>query len=94
MLSRGSEMVVVDGTLDRHPGKLSHFGFDLESGAMKLSINTGADLRFNGAFTGIKSDGDRALTSTTLFGLVRFDVDRMAPTASPDYGDYRCTPSG
>lgn len=94
MLSRGSGMVVVNGTLDRHPGKLFHLGFDVSSGETNMSINSGADPRFNGAFTGIKSDDDGTLMYTTLFGLVRFDVGRMAPVTSPDSADYRCTPSG
>lgn len=94
MLSRGSEMVVVNGTLDRHPGTLFHLGFDLASGETKMSINSGADPRFNGAFTGIKSDDDGTLMYTTLFGLVRFDVGQMTQVASPESADYRCTPSG
>ncbi|MCL4672314.1 MAG: hypothetical protein KJZ64_05140 [Sphingomonadaceae bacterium] len=94
MLSRGSEMVVVNGTLDRHPGKLFHLGFDLASGETKMSINSGTDPRFNGAFTGIKSDDDGTLMYTTLFGLVRFDVGQMTRVTSPDSADYRCTPSG
>lgn len=94
MLSRGSAMVVVNGTLDRHPGKLFHLGFDLDDGHLKLSIDSGTDPRFNGAFTGIKSDDDGTLMYTTLFGLVRFNVGRMAPVGSPDRADYACSPSG
>ncbi|MCB2089186.1 MAG: hypothetical protein R3E18_07740 [Sphingomonadaceae bacterium] len=84
MLSKGSSMVILNGTLDGHPGRLYHLGLDLENGALKMSIETGTDPRFNGAFTGIKSDDDGSLMYTTMFGLVRYDTNRMQRIASPE----------
>lgn len=84
MLSRGSQMVVVNGTLEQHPGRLFQLGFDRDDGRLAMSIDTGTDPRFSGAFTGIKTDEGGALMYTTLFGLVRFDVTAMQTTASPE----------
>jgi hypothetical protein len=62
---------------------LYHFGFDLDSGEMVMSIASGADPLLNGVFTGIKCDRDGSLMYTRLFGLLRMDVARMASTSKP-----------
>lgn len=84
MLSRASRMVVVNGTLENRPRRLFQLGFDRDDGRMVMSIDTGTDPRFNGAFTGIKTDESGALMYTTLFGLVRFDIAAMRAAASPE----------
>lgn len=84
LLSRGSQMVVLNGTLEARPGRLFQLGFDRDDGGLVMSIDTGSDPRFNGAFTGLKTDEGGALMYTTLFGLVRFDVAAMQPSASPE----------
>ena len=84
LLSRGSRMVVLNGTLQSRPGRLFQLGFDRDDGELVMSINTGTDPRFNGAFTGLKTDEGGALMYTTLFGLVRFDVATMQSVPSPE----------
>lgn len=84
LLSRGSRMVALNGTLAARPGHLFQLGFDRDDGGLVMSIDTGTDPRFNGAFTGLKTDEGGALMYTTLFGLVRFDVAAMQPAASPE----------
>lgn len=84
MISGGSRMVIVNGGFDDRPGELYHLGFDLEHGELVMSIASGKDPRFNGAFTGIKCDRDGNLMYTTVLGLLRFEVGKMAVTASPD----------
>lgn len=77
-------MVVLNGTLQSRPGRLFQLGFDRDDGELVMSINTGTDPRFNGAFTGLKTDEGGALMYTTLFGLVRFDVATMQSVPSPE----------
>ena len=77
--SGGSRMVVLNGSIGRGTRGLSQLGFAEDSGKLVMSIPTGTDPRFNGAFTGVKADDDGALMYTTVFGLVRFDVSRMKP---------------
>ncbi|AUX69024.1 hypothetical protein CHX26_05470 [Porphyrobacter sp. HT-58-2] len=84
LLSRGSRMVVLNGTLEARPGRLFQLGFDRDDGGLVMSIDGGTDPRFNGAFTGLKTDEGGALMYTTLFGLVRFDVAAMQQAASPE----------
>ena len=84
MLSVGSDMVVVNGTHPSRPGSLLQMGLDVGTGELRMSIDTGTDPQFNGAFTGIKADDDGTLMYTTMFGLVRFDTGRMQPAPSPD----------
>ena len=84
MISGGSRMVVVNGTIGDRLGELHHLGFDLDSGEMVMSINSGSDPLFNGVFTGIKCDRDGSLMYTTLFGLLRMDVRQMELVSSPD----------
>lgn len=79
MYSKSSQMVVVNGTAADRPGELFHFGFDVATGETELSIGSGVDPRFNGTFTGIKTDDDGTLMYTTMFGLVRFHTEKMAP---------------
>ena len=57
---------------------------DLDDGSLVMSIASGADPLFNGAFTGIKCDRDGSLMYTTILGLVRFDVAKMEQVGSPD----------
>lgn len=75
--SGGSSMVVLNGSIGKAPGGLYQLGFDARSGRLVMSIASGNDPRFNGAFTGVKADDDGSLMYTTVFGLVRFDVTRM-----------------
>ncbi|MBU6379175.1 MAG: hypothetical protein KJS95_11670 [Gammaproteobacteria bacterium] len=84
MISGGSNMVIVNGGYVSRPGELYHLGFDLGSGELVMSIASGSDPLFNGAFTGIKCDRHGDLMYTTVLGLVRFDVDRMTRVDSPD----------
>ena len=84
MISGGSRMVIVNGTIGDELGELYHLGFDLDSGQIVMSIHSGADPLFNGVFTGIKCDRDGSLMYTTLFGLLRMDVSRMQEGVSPD----------
>ena len=84
MLSRASRMVVVNGALENRPRRLFQLGFDRDTGDLVMSIDTGTDPRFNGAFTGIKTDESGALMYTTLVGLVRFEVAAMQPGVSPE----------
>jgi hypothetical protein len=83
MISGGSRMVIVNGTLGDRLGELYHLGFDLDSGELVMSIASGDDPLFNGAFTGIKTDHDGTLLYTTVLGLLRFKVDRMDRVESP-----------
>lgn len=83
MISGGSRMVIVNGTLGDRLGELYHLGFDLDSGDLVMSIASGDDPLFNGAFTGIKTDHDGTLLYTTVLGLLRFKVDRMDRVESP-----------
>lgn len=84
MISGGSRMVIVNGSFDETPGVLYHLGFDLDSGSLVMSVASGNDPLFNGAFTGIKCDRDGNLMYTTVLGLVRMHVGRMQQTHSPD----------
>ena len=84
MISGGSRMVIVNGGFVARPGELYHLGFDLDRGELVMSIASGADPLFNGAFTGIKCDRGGALMYTTVLGLLRFDVGRMQTVDSPD----------
>lgn len=84
MISGGSGMVIVNGGFESRPGELYHLGFELETGELVMSIASGTDPLFNGAFTGIKCDRDGSLMYTTVLGLVRFDVGRMRAVESPD----------
>ncbi|MBM4238362.1 MAG: hypothetical protein FJ154_02375 [Gammaproteobacteria bacterium] len=84
MISGGSAMVIVNGGFVSRPGELYHLGFDLDRGDLVMSIASGADPLFNGAFTGIKCDRHGALMYTTVLGLVHFDVGRMQAVGSPD----------
>lgn len=84
MISGASRMVIVNGSFGDRPGEMYHLGFDLDDGALVMSIASGADPLFNGAFTGIKCDRDGSLMYTTVLGLVRFEVAKMAPASSPD----------
>ncbi|NBU24533.1 MAG: hypothetical protein EBS39_02715 [Gammaproteobacteria bacterium] len=87
MISGGSRMVIVNGTLGDAPGGLYHLGFDIDTGELVMSIASGDDPLFNGAFTGIKCDRDGALFYTTVLGLVRFEVGKMARVTSPEPPD-------
>jgi hypothetical protein len=82
MISGGSRIVI--GGFVARPGELYHLGFDLDRGELVMSIASGADPLFNGAFTGIKCDRGGALMYTTVLGLLRFDVGRMQTVDSPD----------
>ncbi|MFZ8985881.1 MAG: hypothetical protein ACO21O_03520 [Steroidobacteraceae bacterium] len=84
MISGGSRMVIVNGTFGERLGELYHLGFNLDDGQLVMSIASGADPLFNGVFTGIKCDRDGSLMYTTLFGLLRMDVERMEQVPSPD----------
>ena len=84
MISGGSRMVIVNGGFVARPGELYHLGFDLDRGELVMSIASGADPLFNGAFTGIKCDRGGALMYTMVLGLLRFDVGRMQTVDSPD----------
>lgn len=79
MLSGGSRMVIVNGTIGDNTGDLYHLGFDLDSGQIAMSIASGDNPLFNGAFTGIKTDDDGSLMYTTIMGMVKFDVSQMRP---------------
>ena len=90
-ISGGSRMVVLNGSLANGPRGLYQLGFDQATGKLVMSIGSGSDPRFNGAFTGVKADDDGSLMYTTMFGLVRFDVTRMKPVPrAPDHGGTRC----
>lgn len=84
MISGGSRMVIVNGSFDETPGVLYHLGFDLDDGSLVMSVASGKDPLFNGAFTGIKCDRDGNLMYTTVLGLVRMRVGKMQETGSPD----------
>lgn len=84
MISGGSRMVIVNGTISNRLGELYHLGFDLDNGEIVMSINSGSDPLFNGVFTGIKCDRDGSLMYTTLFGLLRMDVSRMREIDAAD----------
>lgn len=77
--SGGSRMVVLNGTIGSKPGGLYQLGLDARTGRLVMSIASGNDPRFNGAFTGVKADDDGSLLYTTMFGLIRFDVSHMKP---------------
>ena len=83
-ISGASRMVIVDGYYVARKGEAYHLGFDLDSGATVMSIATGSDPLFNGTFTDVKCDLDGALMYTTMFGLVRFEVDKMVRVERPD----------
>lgn len=83
-ISTGSKMVVVNGYFEGRKLELFHLGFDLESGETVMSIASGSDPLFNGTFTGVKCDHDGALMYTTMFGLVRFEVEKMKRVSVPD----------
>jgi hypothetical protein len=91
MISGGSGMVIVNGGFVSRPGELYHLGFDLDRGELVMSIASGSDPLFNGAFTGIKCDRSGALMYTTVLGLVRFDVARMQAVDSPEARFSRST---
>lgn len=77
MISGGSRMAIINGYPAGAPQGLYHYGFDLDTGATVLSIDTGLDPLFNGAFSGIKCDSDGNLWYPMMFGLVRLDVSQM-----------------
>jgi hypothetical protein len=83
MISGASRMAIVSGGFDGRLRDAYHIGLDLDTGKVVMSIATGDDPIFNGAFTGIKSDRDGSLMYTTMFGLVRFDTQRMRRVAAP-----------
>lgn len=83
-ISTGSKMVIVNGYFEDRKLKLFHLGFDLENGETVMSIASGSDPLFNGTFTGVKCDHDGALMYTTMFGLVRFEVEKMNRVPVPD----------
>lgn len=90
-LSSKSRMVVLNGTLGALSGGLYQLGLDQDTGKLVMSIGSGNDPRFNGAFTGIKADDDGSLMYTTIFGLVRFDVTRMKRARqAPDPAGQGC----
>lgn len=86
-LSSRSRMVVLNGSLGGRLGELFHLGLDRDTGKVVMSIASGSDPRFNGAFTGVKADDDGSLMYTTIFGLVRFDVSRMKRAKGPPAPD-------
>ncbi len=83
-ISTPSHMVVVNGYFADRLKQNYHLGLDLDTGEAVMSIESGTDPAFNGTFTGVKCDFDGTLMYTTLFGLVRFDVDKMDLVASPE----------
>ena len=84
-------MVVLNGTLGSHSRGLYQLGLDQDTGKLVMSIASGTDPRFNGAFTGLKTDDDGSLMYTTIFGLVRFDVSRMKRASqAPDHAGQGC----
>jgi hypothetical protein len=89
-LSGGSRMVVLNGSIGAKPGALHHLGLDRDSGRLVMSIASGADPRFNGAFTGLKTDDDGTLMYTTIFGLVRFNIAQMRRARLADDGTPAC----
>lgn len=90
-LSGKSRMVVLNGTLGSHSRGLYQLGLDQDTGKLVMSIASGTDPRFNGAFTGLKTDDDGSLMYTTIFGLVRFDVSRMKRASqAPDHAGQGC----
>ncbi|MEN9717955.1 MAG: hypothetical protein RIQ99_833 [Pseudomonadota bacterium] len=82
-LSGGSSMVVLNGAIKPQRHALYHLGFDQDTGKLVMSIGSAIDPRFNGAFTGVKTDDDGSLMYTTIFGLVRFDVTKMKHLPDP-----------
>jgi hypothetical protein len=84
MISGGSRMVIVNGTIGDRLGDLYHLGFNLDDGELVMSVASGPDPLFNGVFTGIKCDRDGSLMYTTLFGLLRMNVEHMPTVQSPD----------
>lgn len=82
-ISGTSRMVVAAGAFDDRLNDFYHVGLDIDTGALILSISTGADPVFNAAFTGIRCDEKGTLLYTTMFGLIRLDVSRMARTRAP-----------
>lgn len=81
MISGGSRMVIVNGIEGGRLGRLMHLGLDLDSGQTVMSIDSGLDPIFNGSFTGIKCASDGALWYTTMFGLLRMNVQAMERVA-------------
>lgn len=83
-ITSGSHMVVVNGYFADRQRELYHLGLDLDNGKTVMSISSGTDPLFNGTFTGVKTDHDGTLMYTTMFGLVRFDVEKMERVSKPD----------
>ncbi|MEY3573155.1 MAG: hypothetical protein RJA77_1070 [Pseudomonadota bacterium] len=83
MISGPSRVVVVNAFLSNRPKESFHLGFDLDSGKTVLSVAASLNPAFNGAFSGIKCDDQGSLWYSTMLGLIRLDVSKMAPTASP-----------
>jgi len=54
-------LVIVNGGSVPKPGEIYHLGFDLDRGELGMSIASGSDPLFNGAFIGIQCDRSRAL---------------------------------
>lgn len=82
---------MLNGTLGALSGGLYQLGLDQDTGKLVMSIGSGNDPRFNGAFTGIKADDDGSLMYPTIFGLVRFDVTRMKQARqAPDPAGQGC----
>ncbi|MEY3984610.1 MAG: hypothetical protein RLZ59_55 [Pseudomonadota bacterium] len=94
MISGKSRMVTLNGTLGDKLGQLYHLGFDIDTGRLDLSIASGSDPRFNGAFTGLKTDDRGRLVYTTVHGLVRFETEQMRRAKhSPESDPGNCSPS-
>jgi hypothetical protein len=95
MISGKTRMVTLNGTLGGKLGKLYHLGFDIDTGRLDLSIASGSDPRFNGAFTGLKTDDRGRLVYTTVHGLVRFETEQMRRAKhSPEFDPDSCAPNG
>lgn len=91
MISGKSRIVTFNGTLGDRLGHLYHLGLDIDTGKLAMSIASGNDPRFNGAFTGLKTDDHGRLVYTTLHGLVRFDTDHMQRAdKSPEMDPENC----
>lgn len=83
-ISSASNMVVVNGYFKNRLREGYHLGLDLGTGETVMSIASGANPLFNGTFTGVKCDHVGTLMYTTMFGLVRFDVEKMKQVEQPD----------
>ncbi len=84
MLSMPTRQVIIDGYFKGRLGEAFHLGFDLDSGDLVMSIETGLNPLFNGTFTGLKCDPDGNIWYTMMFGLVTLDTRKMDIVANPD----------